>query len=140
MANLKTCAKHGYYAAGWVTCPECQDNPTVLDLPLKPRFDFQHEQRQASKQETPVNAVTTQAVPFKIVKPKRVTGIKPILAKLGAEGMTTNNQIFDGVRTGKVVQTISWQVSYDKVLDYLETQGFNVTLYRSRIVCGSQAA
>ncbi len=133
MANIKHCATHGYYAVGWGNCPECENS-------LKTRFDKQYEQRQASKQQTPVTAITAQVVPFKVVKPKRVNGIKPILAKLGTEGMTTNNQIMDGVRTGRVVQTVSWQLSYDKVLDYLETQGFDVARYRTRIVCGSEAA
>jgi hypothetical protein len=93
--------------------------------------------------EIPAIPIAPKRIPAPIaVVPKapQKTSIKPILAKLTEAGMRTNNQIYEGVRTGKVVQTISWHVGYDRVLDYLETQGFNVAMYRTRIVCGGEAA
>lgn len=75
-----------------------------------------------------------------VQKPLPKVNVAPILATLKAEGMDTDSKIAEGLRTGRVMQAISWQVNYGHVVDYLISKGYDVDKYRYRIVCGSEAA
>jgi hypothetical protein len=93
--------------------------------------------------ELPVVSVKAQETiaPLAVIpKPLHKVNLAPILASLKADGMDTDSKIADGLRTGRVVQAISWQVNYLHIIDYLVSKGYDVGKYRYRVVCGSLAA
>lgn len=138
MANIIQCPIHGWFAAGFGVCPECASKPVTLQT-SEPQAVTVVRGKKSRKRETGKPVV--QPAPLKVMPTKQYTkSIDPILATLKAEGMDTDSAIVEGLRTGRVVQAISWQVNYLHVIDYLESKGYDVGRYRFRVVCGSDAA
>lgn len=124
-----------YALAGFSVCNICEQPVASGQKDGKP-------ERKLSTQAKAVNSPkNVHPAPLKVMPTKQYTkSIAPILATLKADGMDTDSKIADGLRTGRVVQAISWQVNYLHVIDYLESNGFDVGRYRYRVVCGSLAA
>ncbi len=142
-ANLKRCPKHSYYAAGFGTCPECDSKPVILQT-SEPQTVTVVRGKQSRgkppkerKKRTPKPVLVPLAAPQ---TPPRKVNIEALLDDLRIAGMDTDSAIADGLRTGRVMQAISWQVNYQHVIDYLASKGFAVEMYRFRIVCGGDAA
>lgn len=149
--TLLTCKTHGMYAAGFGVCPECslpREHLTTPDSGVTREVSVKRMKRGRKRkgdgsldaQPTPEPTPKTIVTLLKTETKTRIVGIDTILAKLVAVGMDTNSKIIEGLQTGRVVQTIGWEKTYLRVIDYLADEGYNVAKYRFRIVCGSLAA
>lgn len=114
--NLVTCRCGCTYAAtNFDTCPDCQSTgaATAITVDKPPK---------AGKRGKPAQA--------------RRKASSSWLTQLHAAGMQDDNAIYEGLRTGAVVQAIGSQANYQHAIDYLESRGYAVAGYRWRIVCG----
>jgi hypothetical protein len=138
-ASLKLCPKHGYYAAGFVTCPEC-DMPHA-NLSTGDSDGVQVVTVVRRKQ----SRAKAQKQPTVGTKPLSDTEVNK---RLQAAGLLEDTQLADGLATGATVNALyadgtgdSEQVflAYMDLVDRLASERRELARFRYRLVSGIAA-